>query len=434
MFEMIGSQMGKHLRTKKKWLAVGVTAGVLAGSIGYYQYYHKQPTTIDHSAHQASGVMAMGDTVMLDAKARQLAGLQTMPVAFKSLSKSIKTTGKIGFNEAGRSYLTSRIEGRVDEVYVNGEGEYISAGQAIAAVYSPTYVSAQQEYLLALDTVRKLRSAGKDVVAINNNLLQSARRKMELLGISVDDINNLEKTHQLNDHMIIRAQFGGTVLERQLLPGAYIMPGEKLFTLSELGTLWLYADVYEKDLASVQVGQSVEVTSDAYPGQSFSGQITLISPVVDDATRTVKVRVALANPGGKLKPNMFVTATIDVPLGETLVVPESSLIDTGERKVVYVAQDEGTFVKRDVVIGQEADGYIQILSGLQPNEIVVTAATFLIDSQTQLGSFGGHSGHGAHGGGAPANGETATPAPSAEAPATESHSSHSGSMEGMEGM
>lgn len=373
----------------KKKLIIGVTAGVLvAGSVGYYTYIQQKPVVaMDHSAHQMAGssVMAMGDTVTLDAKARQLAGVQTAQVVMKALNKDIKTTGKIAMNENGRTYITSRVEGRIDQLYVAADGETIAAGQAIASVYSPTYIAAQEEYLLAAQSVEKLKGAGKDVVQINNRLLESARRKLQLLGVSDEDVSQLEQTGQANDHMTIYAQFGGTVLEKLLLPGAYIMPGEKLYSLSDLSNVWMYADIYEKDLAGVQVGQPVTVTSSAYPGEVFSGQVTFINPIVDDSSRTVKVRVAMGNPGGRLKPNLFVNAAISVPLGEKLVVPESSLIDTGDRKVVYVAQGEDTFVKRDVVIGQEADGYIQILSGLTPNDVVVTAATFLIDSQTQLG-------------------------------------------------
>ncbi|GMB01535.1 efflux RND transporter periplasmic adaptor subunit [Pelosinus sp. IPA-1] len=374
----------------KKKLIIGVTAGVLvAGAAGYYTYNHnKQPIVMDHSAHQMSGssIMAMGDTVTLDAKARQLAGVQTAQATVKALAKDIKTTGKIAMNESGRTYITSRVEGRIDELYVSADGETIEEGQAIASVYSPTYIAAQEEYLLASESVQKLKGAGKDVVQINNRLLEAARRKLQLLGVSDEAVAQLEQTRRANDHMTIYAQFGGTVLEKLLLPGAYIMPGEKLYGLSDLSTVWMYADLYEKDLADIKVGQPVTVTSNAYPGEVFSGQVTFINPILDDSSRTVKVRVAMGNPGGRLKPNLFVNAAINVPLGETLVVPESSLLDTGTRKVVFVAQGEDTFVKRDVVIGKEADGYIQILSGLAPGEAVVTAATFLIDSQTQLGS------------------------------------------------
>lgn len=371
-------------------MILGVTVGVLmAGGAGYYTYIHNKPaTTMDHSAHQMGGspIMAMGDTVTLDTKARQLAGVQTAQAVIKALSKDIKTTGKIAMNESGRTYITSRVEGRVDELYVAADGETITQGQAIASVYSPTYIAAQEEYLLATQSVQKLKGAGKDVVLINNGLLAAARRKLQLLGVSDDAVAQLAQTGQANDHMTIYAQFGGTVLEKLVLPGTYIMPGEKLYNLSDLSNVWMYADIYEKDLAGVQIGQPVTVTSGAYPGEIFNGQVTFINPILDDSSRTVKVRVAMGNPGGRLKPNLFVNAAISVPLGEKLVVPESSLLDTGTRKVVYVVQGEDTFVKRDVVIGKEADGYIQILSGLAPGDVVVTAATFLIDSQTQLGS------------------------------------------------
>lgn len=400
--------MIEKLQAKKK-VIIGVTVGVLAiGGAGYYYtVQHNKPAATDHSGHQTSmPVMAMGDTVTLDAKARQLAGVQTAQAVVKPLGKEIKTTGKIAMNENGKTYITSRVEGRIDELYVTAEGETIVPGQAIAAVYSPTYIAAQEEYLLALENVQKLKNAGKDVVQINNRLREAARRKLQLLNVADEDIAHLEHTRQTKDNMTIYAQFGGTVLEKQLLPGAYIMPGDKLYSLSDLSTVWLYADIYEKDIAGITPGQPVVVTSGAYPGETFTGQVTFINPVLDDATRTVKVRVEMANPTGKLKPNMFVNANVQIPLGESLVIPESSLLDTGSRKIVFVAQSEDTFVKREIVTGQHADGYIQVLSGLQPGDTVVTAATFLIDSQTKLGSFGSHAGHG--GGGA----ATGTPAPS----------------------
>ncbi len=426
--------MNETIQAKKK-VIIGVTAGVLIlGGAGYY-FTHQpaKPAAVDHSGHQMNApVMAMGDVVTLDAKARQLAGVQTAQAMKRALTKEIKTTGKIAMNENGRTYLTSRIEGRIDALYVTAEGETIAPGQPVAAVYSPTYIAAQEEYLLTLDNTQKLRNAGKDVVQINQRLREAARRKLQLLNVPDEEITHLEHTRQPKDQMIIYAQFGGTVLEKQLLPGAYIMPGDRLFSLSDLSTVWLYADVYEKDLANITMGQPVVATSQAYPGESFNGQVTFINPVLDDATRTVKVRVEMANLSGKLKPNMFVNANIQIPLGESLVVPESSILDTGSHKLVYVAQDENTFVKREIVTGQQADGYVQVLSGLNPGETVVTAATFLIDSQTKLGSFGSHAGHGGHGGASgsapsasPAASPGAAPAPVPAAPAGQ-HSGHSG--------
>lgn len=405
----------------KKIIIAGVAvAAIAAGAFGYHAYYHKRTVPTAHTGYQMSGgVMAMdGERIMMDALARQLAGVQTAAAEKRALTKEIKTTGKIALNENGRTYITSRVEGRADEVYVTSEGAYIASGEAIAAVYSPTYIAAQEEYLLALDNVEKLQGASRDLVQINNRLLDAAERKMLLLGIPEEEVAHLAHTRQVNTYITVRAPFGGTVMERLLLPGAYVMPGDKLYALADLSSVWLYADIYEKDIASVQPGQPVMVTTTAYPGENFSGQVTFINPVVDDATRTVKVRVEMPNPDGKLKPNMFVNAAIRVPLGESVVIPASALLDTGTRKIVFVQESEDTFVKRDIVTGQEAEGYIQVLSGLNPGDVVVTQATFLIDSQTKLGSFGGHGGHGGgHGDTAPQNMPAPSDLPAETAPA-----------------
>lgn len=421
-------------RLAKKWLAGAIAAVVILGGGGWYYYSNAAKKTAagnEHAAHQPSGasILVTGDAVTLDAKARQLAGVQTATVVKKPLVKEIRTTGRIGLSETGRTYITSRVEGRVEQLYVTADGEYIAPGQPIALVYSPTYVAAQEEYLLALDGAAKLRGASRDVVQINNRLLEAAKRKLLLLGIPEEDIEHLTHTRRVDSYTTVRSPYGGTVMEKSVLPGAFVMPGDKLFTLADLATVWLYADIYEKDVAGVQVGQQVKVASGAYPGQTFAGVVTFISPVVEDATRTLKVRVELPNSEGKLKPNMFVSAAISIPLGEASVIAVSSLLDTGTRKVVYVAQGEDTFVKRDIVTGQEAGGYVQVLSGLAPGEAVVTAAAFLIDSQTQLGNFGSHAGHGGgkQGGTAPSSqAPAASPAPTAKPPASKAndHSGH----------
>lgn len=382
----------------KKILAAGVAVAVIGvGGYGAYQYLYapKQTPTAGHSSHQTTApASAAGEKVVLDAKARQLAGVQTAKVEKMALTKNVRTTGKVAVNETGRAYLTSRIMGRIDELYVNAEGDYIAPGQALAAVYSPDYIAAQEEYILALDTVQKLKNISPEMNQTNARLLQAARRKLDLLGIPAGEIEHLQHTRKANTQMIIRAQFGGTVTEKIAVPGAYVMAGEKLFAVNDLSSVWLYADVYERELASVQIGQAVTVTTQSYPGQTFFGTISFISPVIDDATRTAKVRVELGNSDGKLKPNMFASVAIKSPLSETLVIPTSSLIDTGLRKIVFISQDESVFVKRDIVTGQEANGFIQVLSGLSEGDVVVTQAAFLIDSQTQLGAYGSHAGHG----------------------------------------
>ncbi|KYZ74893.1 efflux transporter periplasmic adaptor subunit [Anaerosporomusa subterranea] len=415
----------------RKLIIAGVAVTVLAaGGYGTYKYMNpKQAPTASHSSHQTGAPSAIvGDKVTLDAKARQLAGVQTAKVEKKALTKNIRTTGKVAVNETGKAYLTSRIMGRIDELYVNADGAYVAPGQALAAVYSTDYIAAQEEYILALETVQKLKNISPEMNQTNAKLLQAARRKLDLLGVSSGEIEHLEHTRQSNRQMIIRAQFGGTVTEKLAVAGAYVMAGEKLFGVTDLSTVWLYADVYERDIASIQLGQEVAVTTPAYPGQTFSGMISFISPIIDDATRTTKVRVELSNPDGKLKPNMFASAAIKSSLNESLVIPTSSLIDTGLRKIVFIAQDESTFVKRDVVIGQESNGFIQVLSGLNSGDVVVTKAAFLIDSQTQLGAYGSHAGHGSgkSGGGTPQQTVPANAPQSAPPAQTNVNSGHSG--------
>jgi Cu(I)/Ag(I) efflux system membrane fusion protein len=296
----------------------------------YSRAQNKTLTTANNAGRQTSpSIMVQGNAVTLDAKARQLSGVQTARARIRALTRDIQAAGKIAMNENSRTYITSRVEGRVDKLFITAEGEYVAPGRAIASVYSPGYIAAQEEYLLTVENVEKLKNAGKDVVQINNRLRDAARKKLKLLNVADRDIANLEKNRQPEDNMTIYAQFGGTVLERQVLPGAYIRPGDKLYSLVDLSKVWLYVDIYERDLAGIKSGQTVNATSLAYPEEIFTGTVSFISPVLDDATRTIKVRVEMPNPKGKLKLNMFVTANLQIPLGERLIIPESALLDTG---------------------------------------------------------------------------------------------------------
>jgi Cu(I)/Ag(I) efflux system membrane fusion protein len=330
-------------------------------------------------------IVVSGDTVTLNERARQLAGIQTAKAAMRNLRKDIKTTGKIVINERARTYLTSRVEGRLERLYVAAEGEYIYPGQAIGEVYSPAYIAAQEEYLQLLD--------GGNA----SGLLDAARRRLSILNVPDSDILSLERNRTAREYMPIYAQFGGIVLERQVVPGSYIRSGDRLYNLVDLSTAWITADIYEKDIANVRVGQEAAITSQAYPGETFTGKVVFINPVLDDITRTLKVRVELDNKEGKLKPNMFVIARVRVPLGESIIIPESAILESADGQMVFWAQDENTFVRHAVVAGQYANGYVQILSGLEAGDMVVSAAAFLIDSQTKLGAFSSH-GHGGHGG------------------------------------
>jgi Cu(I)/Ag(I) efflux system membrane fusion protein len=339
-------------------------------------------------------VVTKDDTVTLSDRARQVAGVQTARVAVRNITKTIKATGKVAMNETRRAYITSRVEGRIDVLNISAEGEFITPGQIIARVYSPAYIAAQEEYLHALENRAAFGNAGQDASNTNEALTTAARRKLQLLNVFDSDIRELERTGKSQELMPIYAQFGGTVIERLVLPGGYIRSGDRLFSVANLSSVWINTDIYEKDLANIKVNQEAEIISPAWPGEIFTGKVVFISPVLDDTTRTVRVRVEMDNREGKLRPNMFVNTTIKVPLGESLVVPESAVLDSGDVQVVFLAQNENTFVRREVSAGQYANGYVQIKSGLEPDSYVVSAAAFLIDSQTKLGGFSSHGGHG----------------------------------------
>ena len=356
----------------------------IAAALGIYFAVIRPHTTMtlnEDATPPLPPIVVSDGTVTLDERARTLAGLQTAKAAMRNLRKEIKTTGKIVINERARTYLTSRVEGRLERLYAAVEGEYIYPGQALGEIYSPAYIAAQEELLQLRD-------------GANAALPDAARERLRLLNVPEGDIRRLEQTGQPREYMPVYAQFGGIVLERQIAPGAYIRPGDRLYSLVDLSTAWITADIYEKDIANVRTGQETVIESQAYPGESFTGKVVFISPVLDDVTRTLKVRVELDNREGKLKPNMFVSASIRVPLGETIVIPETAILESAEGQMVFWAQNENTYVRHAVRAGHYANGYVQILSGLDDGDTVVSAAAFLLDSQTRLGALSSHGGHG----------------------------------------
>ena len=386
------SKIQEFWHKRKKVLSVSFAALVIAGGSGYYYFnYHNKPVAKTSSAQ--NHIMAMGDVVTLDAKARALAGVQTAKATVRPLTRVVRAAGVVVPNEGARTYLTSRIEGRIDELYVAAPGEYIAPNEVIAAVYSPTYLSAQTEYVLTLENEEKLQQASPDVIALNRNIREAAAQKLRLLQVPEEEIANLAATREIKQTMLLRSQFGGTVLEKNIAPGSFIMPGDKLFGLTDLSSVWVNADLYAKDLAVASTGLTAEITGAGLGNEKVSGIVSFVSPLLDETTRTAKLRINVDNSGGFLKPNMPVNVALQIPLAEGIVIPISAVIDTGERKIVFTTKEEGTYIRREIVTGNSNNGLVQVLSGLQAGEEIVTQATFLLDSQTQLGTYGSHAGH-----------------------------------------
>ncbi|HHT9118158.1 MAG TPA: efflux RND transporter periplasmic adaptor subunit [Candidatus Hypogeohydataceae bacterium YC38] len=370
-----------------------------------------------------SGVEAKVPMVQLSPSQVRLAGVKKEPVSYRVITKKIYTVGKITYDERRLAYATSRVMGRVDKLFVDFTGTEVEKGAPLVWIYSPDLVSTQKEYLLALETREKMKSSTvKEAVQGAESLVQSSRDRLLLWGITEEQIEELERERQAKTHMTIYSPITGTVIKKDVLEGQYVMEGSQLYTIADLTNLWMMAEVYEYEMALVKLDQKVEITSPTYPGQVFLGKVSFIEPFLTEITRSVKVRVDVPNPELKLKPGMYVNATMYIPLGGdevgstyycpmhpevtkaepgvcekcggmelvkkepvTLTIPRSAVLDTGLRKIIYVEKEENLFEAREIKTGFEAEGYVQVLEGLKEGEIVVSAGSFLVDAETKLG-------------------------------------------------
>jgi Cu(I)/Ag(I) efflux system membrane fusion protein len=350
-----------------------------------------------------------------------MANVATVPADFAPLSKEINAVGIVQYDQSKQAKVTAWVAGRIDKLLVNTVGAYVSKGRPVAEIYSPDLVAAQQEYLLALKSREQFQKSSIQAISQGGEgLVSSARQRLKLMGVRDEQIAGLEKAGHPNIKLPIYTPLSGVVIEKMVQEGQYVNMGDPLFSIADLSNVWVEVEVYENEFAFVKMGQRVEILSQSYPGKTFSGRVSFIYPFLDPKTRTVKVRVDLANPGLKLKPDMFVNAQIKAPLGNTLVVPATALMDTGKRQVVWVESQPGMFEPRDVQAGARVGDKVQILSGLKRGDKVAASGGYLIDSESQLSAgSGGGGGHEGHAGGAKAAGAApaAPTAPGAGAPA-----------------
>ena len=334
-------------------------------------------------------------TVKVSASKQVLANVSTMVVKRMRLQKEIRAVGKINYAEPNFRHISTRFPGRLDHLYLTYTGQQVKKGDPVADVYSPEAISAQQEFLLALDSY----NVSKDAQPVSTNgaaaLLGQSREKLSRWGITETQIAELQQSRKVKELITIHSPISGTVLKKSVDPQHYAATGEDMYDVADLSTVWLYADVYEYELKRLNVGQVVEAASEAYPGEVFRGKITFISPTIEPSSRTVSVRAAFPNPNDRLKPEMFVNATIKIELPISVGVPVSAVLLTGQRQVVWVKKTDGVFEPRLVTIGERAGDYYQILSGIEEGETVVTSGGYLIDSESQLqtATTSGHEQH-----------------------------------------
>ncbi len=295
-----------------------------------------------------------------------MANVATTEAKSMPLSKEINATGIVQYDQARQAKVTSWVAGRIDKLHVNTVGSYVSKGRPVAEVYSPDLVSAQQEYLLALKSRDQFKNSPiQSISQGGEGLVASARQRLKLMGVRDEQIAGLEKTGQPNIRLPIYTPLSGIVIEKIALEGQYVNMGDPLFNIADLSTVWVEVEVYENEFPFVKIGQPVAIVSQSYPGKTFRGRVAFIYPFLDPKTRTVKVRAEIPNPGLKLKPDMFVNARVLVPLGSSIVVPVTAVMDTGQRQTVWVEMKPGMFEPRDVKVGTRSGDNIQVLSGLK---------------------------------------------------------------------
>jgi len=367
--------------------------------------YEETPGEADET--EKDGPKAEG-TVSIGRRERELAGIVSEPAVYRSLSKEINAVGELTYDERLLAQIASRVPGRVDKVFVDFTGQEITKGRPLVQIYSPELVSGQQEYLLALETREKIKNSPlSESREAAENLVESSRQRLLLWGITETQIENLKEEKKVNTYLTVYAPVSGTVITKNIFAGQYVKEGDLLYSIADLSRLWMLADVYEYEMAAVKTGQHAEITGPAFPGRTLSGKITFINPVLNEMTGSVKVRIEIPNPAGALRPGIFVNARIHIPLAKTVAVPREAVLDTGKRKIVYVETGEGQYQGREVTIGMEAEGYLQILKGVEAEEMVVTKGNFLVDSQSQITG----SAAGAYGGALEGKEDSAAPAP-----------------------
>lgn len=338
------------------------------------------PTRVDGSS-EGGGVKISPATI-------QNMGVRTTQVRTTALGREIQTTGRFEASEQGMTAVSPKIDGWVEELYVNYEGDRVRKGQPLMEIYSPELVSTQEEYLLALRNAERMQGGSSESSAESaQRLVEAARRRLEYWDISSEQIEKLRATGEPTKTLTLYAPASGTVGRKNVTEGQQIRSGETLMHLTDLSPLWLMLDVYEQDLSAVEVGTPVVVDLPYAAGQKRRGQIDYIYDEVDDQSRTVRARVTVPNPGLKLKPGMYADASIKGEQAKPRpVVPTEAVVSGGEREVVIVALGEGRFKPVPVRTGISSGERVQILSGLDGGEQVVTSAQFLIDSEARLRS------------------------------------------------
>ncbi len=331
-------------------------------------------------ADQAPGTVVINPTV------EHSIGVRTAKAVRKTISRTIQTVGRVGYDEELLIRLHPKVSGWIEKLFVDETGAVVKPDTMLLSIYSPQLVASEEEYLLALKNVETLKASPfPDIRKGAEDLLRSSRERLELMDVPAHQIRKLEETRKIMKSLHIHSPAAGIVLKVGVREGQHVTPATELYAIADLSRVWVYVDVYEYELPWVRAGDEAEMRLDAMPGRVFKGKITYIYPYLDPKTRTNKVRLEFDNREGLLKPDMFADVSIHASRRlDAIVIPSEAVIRTGRVPKIFVRTGKGTFEPRDVRVGVNTDGETQILAGVKPGEEVLTSAQFLIDSESSL--------------------------------------------------
>ena len=373
--------------------------GVKAGGERKVLYYRNPMGLPDTAPTQKKDSMGMaylpvyadaaGDdsgTVAIRPGKIQTLGVRTEMVTMRVVARTVRAVGTVQFDERRLAVVNPKFEGWIEKLAVNTTGQAVRRGELLLEVYSPDLVAAQQEYLIARDAVVHMSNADAMARSGAASLRDAALSRLRNWDIPAAEVEKLARTGKVTRTLTLRAPVDGVVIDKTAVAGMRFSPGDTLFRIADLSRVWLIADVFEQDLASVRIGASARVTVGAWPDQIFTGAVAFIYPSVTRETRTARVRIELPNADGRLKAEMYGQVEIgaDQNARQVVAVPDSAVIDGGATQTVLIEQGEGRYQPRKVKLGRHGDGYVEVMDGVTQGEKVVTGANFLIDAESNL--------------------------------------------------
>lgn len=380
------------MNTRKQIILAASLIGVAGATVGLYTAAATPSSGGDameghnHAAMGGGGDSELTPVHLTEDAARRI-GVTYATADWRALIHEVRATGNVTYDETRLANVNPKIEGWVERLHVDFTGAPIRAGQPLMEVYSPMLVAAQEELILARRLVDQAAAGGSERASSTAaDLLESARRRLRYWDISAAEIERIEQTGTPRRTLTLTAPASGVVVEKNVVQGMRIMPGMDLYRIADLGTVWVEGEVFEKDLSLVRLGQHADIAFEAYPGERFEGLVRYVYPTLDPTSRTGRVRLELPNPGLRIKPGMYASVALHLAAPrEAVVVPRTAVLQTGERAIVFVRSTGGVLTPREVSVGLVSGRDIEILAGLEADEVVVSSAAFLIDAEANLG-------------------------------------------------